>query len=70
MDRIFAKNFARNYEKKMLGTSDAWSTSCLAQQPSDPEYYIEDWLISINKVWISTENKILIFREKKSPLNS
>jgi hypothetical protein len=25
-ERIFAKNFARNYEKKIiLGTSDAWS---------------------------------------------
>jgi hypothetical protein len=24
IERIFAKNFARNYEKKILGTSDAW----------------------------------------------
>ena len=32
---IFAKNFARNYEKKiMLGTSDARSMSCLSHRPS------------------------------------
>ena len=31
---IFAKNFARNYEKKIiLGTSDAWSMSL---RPIDP----------------------------------
>ena len=29
-------------KKKILGTSDAWLTSCLAHQPSDPAYYIED----------------------------
>ena len=40
---IFAKNFARNYEKKiMLGTSDARSTSHLSQQTSEPAYYIVD----------------------------
>ena len=40
---IFAKNFARNYEKKIiLGTSDAWSMSRLSKRPSDPAYYIED----------------------------
>ena len=26
----------------MLGTSDAWSMSCLSHQPIDPAYYIED----------------------------
>ena len=31
---IFAKNFTRNYEKKILGTSDAWLTSHLSQQTS------------------------------------
>ena len=32
---IFAKNFARNYEKKIiLETSDAWSTSHLSQRTS------------------------------------
>ena len=37
---IFAKNFARKYEKEItLGTSDAWSMSCC---PRDPAYYIED----------------------------
>ena len=40
---IFAKNFTRNYEKKIiLGTSDAWSLSDLSHRPSDPAYYIED----------------------------
>ena len=32
---IFAKNFARNYEKKIiLGTSDIWSMSCSSQRQS------------------------------------
>ena len=31
---IFEKNFARNYEKKILGTSDAWLMSRLSQQPN------------------------------------
>ena len=40
---IFAQNFARNYEKKMiLGTWDAWSICHLSQQPSNAAYYIED----------------------------
>ena len=40
---IFAKNFVRNYEKKIiLGTSDAWSMSRLSQRTSDPACYIED----------------------------
>ena len=30
----------RNYEKKILGTSDAWSTSRLFHRPSEPAYYI------------------------------
>ena len=34
IETIFAKNFARNDEKKILGTSDAWLTSCLSHQPS------------------------------------
>ena len=45
---IFAKNFARNYEKKiMLGTLDAWSMSHLSHRPSDPAYYIEDCRIFV-----------------------
>ena len=34
----------RNYEKKkkILGTSDAWSVSCLSHWPSKPAYYIVD----------------------------
>ena len=40
---IFAKNSARNYEKKIiLGTSDAWTTSHLSQGTSKPAYYIVD----------------------------
>ena len=40
---IFAKNFARNYEKEIiLGTSDAWSMSRSSQRPTNPAYYIED----------------------------
>ena len=36
METFFAKNFARNSEKKIFGTSDAWSMG--------QSYYIEDWL--------------------------
>ena len=36
----------RNYEKKILGTSDAWSTSHLSHQPSELAYYIIDCRIS------------------------
>ena len=43
---IFAKSSAINYEKKMFGTSDAWSMSHLSQLPSKPAYYIEDCWIS------------------------
>ena len=34
--------FVKNYDKKILGTSDAWSTSRLSHQPSEPAYYIVD----------------------------
>ena len=43
----------RNYEKKFLGRSDAWSTSRLSQRTSEPAYYIVDFRISI-------DHKILI----------
>ena len=33
----------RNYEKKILGTSDTWSTSRLSHRPSEPAYYIVDY---------------------------
>ena len=36
----------KNYEKKMHGTSDAWSMSCLSHGPSNPAYHIEDCRIS------------------------
>ena len=29
-------------KKKIFETWDAWSKSCLSQQPSDPAYHIED----------------------------
>ena len=31
---MFEKNFARNHEKKILETSDAWSTIHLSKRPS------------------------------------
>ena len=44
---MFAKNFARNHEKKIiLGTLDAWWMSPLSRRSSKPSYYIEDWWIS------------------------
>ena len=55
---IFAKNFARNYEKiVILGTSDAWSMSCLSHWPREPAYYIVDWWIS--GFWQTTLDKML-----------
>ena len=46
IERVFAKNFARNQEKKIiLGTSDAWSTIHLSHRPSDLPYYIVNWRI-------------------------
>ena len=52
---VFAKNFARFYEKKMiLGTSDAWSKRLLSHRPSDPAYYIEDCQIfeNLKGIWV------------------
>ena len=37
----------RNYEKKILGMSDAWSTSRLSHRSSEPAYYIVDCRILI-----------------------
>ena len=46
IERIFANNFARNHEKKIiLGRSDAWSTIHLSHRPSNPAKCIEDWRI-------------------------
>ena len=45
IERLFAKYFARNYEKKkkiILGTSDTWSTKHFSHRPSKPAYYILD----------------------------
>ena len=38
IERAFVKNFAKFYKKKILGTSDAWSTSHLSHWPSAPAY--------------------------------
>jgi len=43
-------------KKKILGTSDAWSTSCLSHRPSKPVYYIVDCQIS-RVEWIYAEEK-------------
>ena len=45
-------------KKKILGTSDASSTSRLAHLPSNPAYYIEDWLILTDRM-LFTEGKHL-----------
>ena len=37
----------------MLGTSDAWSMSCLSHQPSEPAYYNEDCRILISLLQVS-----------------
>ena len=43
----FCREFCKTLWKKIiLGTSDAWLTRHLAHQPSNPAYYIENWLIS------------------------
>ena len=42
IERIFS-----NEKKIIVGTSDAWSPSCLAHWLSVPVYNIENWLISI-----------------------
>ena len=34
------------WKKRVLGTSDAWSTIRLSHCPSNPPYYIVDWRIS------------------------
>ena len=40
IESIFAKNSARNYEKKILGKLDAWLTIHLSHRPSNPAYHI------------------------------
>ena len=46
----------RYYEKNMLETSDAWSTSCLSHRPSDPAYYC-----TLSDLWAAR----VIWAEKK-----
>ena len=56
IERIFAKNFARNYEKKIiLGTSYTWSMRRSSHRPSDQAYYIEDCRMFIPSI-ISSQN--------------
>ena len=40
----------RNYEKKILGTSEAWSTSRLSHRPSEPAYHFVDCRILILQI--------------------
>ena len=46
---MFVKNFARNYENKIiLGTSDTWWMSHLSQQTSKPAYDLVDcWILKV-----------------------
>ena len=60
----FLQRILQEIMKKIiiLGTSDAWSPICLAQQPSYPVYYIEDWLISsLIKKWKKPKFVITVF---------
>ena len=44
---FYFKEFCKkSWKKIILLTSNTWSTICLAHRPSDPAYYIVDWLIS------------------------
>ena len=53
--------YVRNYEKKViLETSDAWSTSHLFQQPSEPEYYIVDCRISGDVIIITKRTRVTL----------
>ena len=54
MQIMFANNFERHYEKK--NTSDAWWTSHLSQQSSEPAYYIIDCLFQVRP----TQNSIML----------
>ena len=77
---IFAKNFARNYEKMIiLETSDAWSMSRLSQQTSEPAYYIVDcrilcWIIFQFSVAVSFWNAMwdlmIVSMSEKTTLSS
>ena len=62
---IFAKNFARNFEKKIiLGTSDTRSMSCSSQRPSDPAYYIKDCrILGHSSAWVR-----MLIRKNINPL--
>ena len=51
----------RNYETKILGTSDAWSTSRLSHWPREPVYYIVDCRISSTTIRHQRLNKSEIF---------
>ena len=44
IETILAKDVVRNYE---LGTSEAWLTSHLSQQTSEPAYHIVDCRIYV-----------------------
>ena len=46
-------------KKILLGTSDAWSMSCLPHRPSEPAYYIED-----SQIFLSVFYAKLLMRKK------
>ena len=67
----YAKNFARNYENKIviLGTPDAWSMSRLSQLATEPAYCILDCRIlrlcrflnwSLSSLLILTSDRIYL----------
>ena len=64
----------RNYEKKILGTSEAWLTSHLYHQPSKPAYYIVDCRISNCKLELQVQNpkdqKNITFKQSKAQINN
>ena len=44
------QEITKKKKKKILGTSDAWSTIRLSHRPSNPAYCIENWRICSNYV--------------------
>ena len=63
MEQIFAKKFARNYEK-----NNSWNISCLvkgdsSQQPSDLAYYIVDCRI----LWADLLYSVIVKSQQTFP---
>ena len=63
IETIFAKNFERNYEKTILGTSDAWSMRRSSHRPINPAYYIEDcWISNLGFCFIETVHLMTLIK--------